>query len=648
MNPAIELSFLEMINEALTAIIVIVSASILLYNLTRFRSARVARASSVLLACVTAVYMVDVLTSLDPTRVSLRNWLRVQWVGIAFAPAAMFHLSDALLATTGLVSRGRRRRTTRVLYILSGLFLIMALFTDALVTGLVLTPAPHLLPGPVFPVYVAYFVVATIVSVYNVLRARQRCLTTYTHRRMGYLLYSFTMPALGIFPYSLLFVDSQSSSLLFWILVIIGNLGIALMLMFMSYPLSFFGSNIPDRLVRSELLSFFLRGPFAGILVLLAVLYLPQAGRILGLPGDQFMAFAAVAIVMFWQWMVSLLMPYLERYLVFPGDQDEIRVIQSVNQRLLTKSDLDQLLEAILAAACDLLQVPIAFIAAFDGDQVEIKQRIGDWQPEADWDGGAALLRLMADAKAHDGFIVWEAFWLLPLYSHRLSNNGNSNGNGGGRMLGVLAIQARSEEPNLSSEEQRVFDMLVGQAAEALDDHLLQVEVFAAIEGILPEMEAIHRLRDAARYGDFPAFAVMQDAAGGELDTTAFSNAVWDALRDYWGGPRLTQSPLLQLDVVQEGLVDQDGNPTKALRAVLQDAVNRLRPLGERSMTRAEWTLYNIVDLRFIQGYKVRDVAKRLVMSEADLYRKQRLAIEEVARVLADMERAVRNGTGRA
>jgi len=646
MNPATELSLLEMINETLTAIIVIVSASILLYNLTRNQHSRVARASSVLLACVTAVYMVDVLTSLDPTRVSLRNWLRVQWIGIALAPAAMFHLSDALLATTGLVSRGRRRRTTRRLYLLSGLFLILGLFTDTLVTGLTLSPAPHLLPGPIFPVYVAYFVVAAIVSVYNVLRARQRCLTTYTHRRMGYLLYSFTMPALGIFPYSLLFVDSQSSSLLFWILVIVGNLGIALMLMFMSYPLSFFGSNIPDRLVRSELLSFFLRGPFAGILVLLTVLYVPQAGRILGLPGDQFMVFAAVAVVMFWQWMVSAVQPYLERYVVFPDDQDEIKVIQSVNQRLLTRSDLDQLLEAILAAACDLLQVPVAFIGALDGDQIEIKHQVGDWQPGAGWDG-AELIQLATDTQSRDDFVTWEHFWVLPLYSHRLPTNGSANGNGDGRMLGVLAIQVRAEEPNLSSEEQRVFDMLVGQAAGALDDHLLQVEVFAVIEGILPEMEAIHRLRNAARYGDFPAFAAVEDVEGGELDSNGFSNAVWDALRDYWGGPRLTQSPLLQLDVVQENLDDQDGNPTKALRAVLQEAVNRLRPLGERSMTRAEWTLYNIVDLRFIQGYKVRDVAKRLVMSEADLYRKQRLAIEEVARVLADMERALRDGIGR-
>jgi hypothetical protein len=46
--------------------------------------------------------------------------------------------------------------------------------------------------------------------------------------------------------------------------------------------------------------------------------------------------------------------------------------------------------------------------------------------------------------------------------------------------------------------------------------------------------------------------------------------------------------------------------------------------------------------LRFVQGYKVRDVATRLVMSEADLYRKQRVAVEQVARVLADMERSAK------
>jgi len=35
----------------------------------------------------------------------------------------------------------------------------------------------------------------------------------------------------------------------------------------------------------------------------------------------------------------------------------------------------------------------------------------------------------------------------------------------------------------------------------------------------------------------------------------------------------------------------------------------------------------------------VREVARRLAMSESDLYRKQRVALEEVAQALAEMER---------
>jgi len=39
-------------------------------------------------------------------------------------------------------------------------------------------------------------------------------------------------------------------------------------------------------------------------------------------------------------------------------------------------------------------------------------------------------------------------------------------------------------------------------------------------------------------------------------------------------------------------------------------------------------------------------VANRLAMSESDLYRKQRVAIKEVARTLARMEEAARVGAG--
>ena len=58
---------------------------------------------------------------------------------------------------------------------------------------------------------------------------------------------------------------------------------------------------------------------------------------------------------------------------------------------------------------------------------------------------------------------------------------------------------------------------------------------------------------------------------------------------------------------------------------------------GERRFT-AEWILYNILEMKILEGRKVRDVAMRLAMSEADLYRKQRVAFEQVAQAIADME----------
>ena len=61
-------------------------------------------------------------------------------------------------------------------------------------------------------------------------------------------------------------------------------------------------------------------------------------------------------------------------------------------------------------------------------------------------------------------------------------------------------------------------------------------------------------------------------------------------------------------------------------------------------MTTTEWIFYNILEMRFIQGRKVRDVAMRLAMSESDLYRKQRVAIEAVTQAVLDMENATRAG----
>jgi hypothetical protein len=80
-----------------------------------------------------------------------------------------------------------------------------------------------------------------------------------------------------------------------------------------------------------------------------------------------------------------------------------------------------------------------------------------------------------------------------------------------------------------------------------------------------------------------------------------------------------------------------DGSKTNALRALLKQAIDQSKPEGDRKYT-SDWILYNILDLKFIQGEKVREVARKLAMSEADLYRKQRVALENVARILMRQE----------
>jgi hypothetical protein len=163
---------------------------------------------------------------------------------------------------------------------------------------------------------------------------------------------------------------------------------------------------------------------------------------------------------------------------------------------------------------------------------------------------------------------------------------------------------------------------------------LLQREVFGAVDRLMPEVEAIQRMRAATRLGGVGALASLNEAAPGEADLV---NLVREALGHYWGGPRLTQSPLLGLRVVREAMEEHDGNPVNALRAILRRGIERTRPEGERRFT-ADWVLYNILEMKFVEGRKVRDVAMRLAVSEADLYRKQRVAIEAVAKAVAEME----------
>ena len=627
------IDFLTFTNETLSAAIVIMAASLLLYNLVRNTGDRVTRASGALLGCVTLVYMIDSIIGLEPKRISIEAWYRVQWIGIAFTPAAMFHLADALLSTTGRISRGRRRIIVRILYAFSAALTLLAAFTDTILKELATDPVTYMRPGSLFVLYTAYFVVASIVSMRFVWRARKRSLTTSTRRRMTLLFIVFLSPGLGIFPYTLLFDvlrNTEGTPLLpLAIMFNLANLFVVIMLLFMAYPLSFFGTDQPDRVVKTGLMQFLLRGPFTATVLLSVMVTMPRISSALGLKREDLVIVATIGILLSMQWSITVVLPHLEHLLIYTHDQKEAQALRQISERLLTRADRRQLEEAILAAVCDRLRVPTAFIAAIYPDgTAQLEQVVGD-HPNSDMTDHIdhELFNLTRefprDMQRYGNIYIWRSFWLFPLREKGASEQTP--------LPGIMGIWAREVPPHLTPDEEALLEIFLERAALLLADLRLQFQVFDTLDALATDIENIRQLDGITRYGQIQHETLE--------NSERFNEWVHGALKDYWGGPRLAESELVSLSVVQREQQNHQGNPTRALQAVLAEAIESLKPQGERSMTTTEWILYNILEMRFLQGKKVRDVAKQLAMSDADFYRKQKVAIEEVARRISDMER---------
>jgi hypothetical protein len=224
----------------------------------------------------------------------------------------------------------------------------------------------------------------------------------------------------------------------------------------------------------------------------------------------------------------------------------------------------------------------------------------------------------------------WDDYWVIPLFE---------NGNGNEILLGLLGAVKNSAEP-LDLEKRQSLLALVNRATIALDDRSKQQKVFSSLQSLNPQVDLIQRLRAASSYDGSHILAESNTYL--ELNQSSDINKwVKDALSHYWGGPKLSGSPLLRLQIVQSALEKHNGVSVNALRSILKEGIGRVRPEGERRFT-GEWILYNILEMKFMEGRKVRDIALRLAMSEADLYRKQRVAIEAVANAIVEMEQKAR------
>ena len=619
---------LVLANQIVASFTVILAFSLLGFIFAYNRKSPVGRAFLVLLACLCVTYAGDVALFQVGSWNRAVLWLRFQWIGIAFMPAVYLHFSDALLRTTNDFS-GIRRLANGGAYLLGGVFFYLALMTDLLVTaGFFSAGITQFQAGPLFWLFTVYFSAAVLWGFVNTLLARRRCLTSASKTRMTQLMVSFAAPALGVFPYMLLASQSQlipSAALLATLMLL--NLGVSFMIMLLAYAVSLFDAFAPDRVVKYRLATFFLRGPLVATLVIIVILALPDRAILLGLPREVILLALIVAIIVLAPLAANYLKPGASR-LIYWREQDEVELLRAVDMRLVTTTDLRQALENVLTAICELLRVRTGFVAnvaAQTGPRLETSVGLAEKVEAAMTTFDSTVLKGYNQTQEPPLFIPHGEFWYVPLQTADRES-----------FLGLLGVEGRASEPNLKADEERTIKALIQKAELVLEDRRLQRNVFNTLRGIVTDLERSQRVRSAVRYIGSPIENLLIDDS--PIHEPDFVKMVQEALSHYWGGPKLMNSPLLQLNVVQEAIEAHEGNTVNALRAVLRQAIESVRPNGERRMTTSEWLFYNILELKFIRGLKVRDIASRLAMSEADFYRKQKIAIEAVARSLSEME----------
>jgi len=488
-------------------------------------------------------------------------------------------------------------------------------------------PAPHLERTIWTEIFTVYYAVTMVLAWINFGRAYRHTLTRSGRRRMIYLLAGATAPALGSFPYLLYgSVLAENHPYLFWGIALISNLLVGGLIVIMAYAVAFFGVSWPDRVVKSRLFKWIMRGPVTASAALGVMTIVRRVGEFFGTIYSGAVPAAMVTTVLLMEHTITLVAPLWERLIFFGRDHADLALLQNLEERLITQNDLRQFLESVLAAVRDHLQSSAAFVAALDGEELSLVVSTRNLPLLKESNLSDALQVVTHEGNGNGDEYIWGDYWLFPLHqpAERLESEPT--------LLGFLGA-VRGPDQVILTEQRQGLKLLVQRAALALQDRRLQKSVFRSLEDLRPQVDLFQRLRAVGRYDS--KTSLLEESLPPESDMAEW---VRDALAHYWGGPKLTQNPLLNLQIVQQALIEHNDNSANALRSILRQAIDNVRPEGERRFT-GEWILFNILELKFVEGRKVREVATRLAMSEADLYRKQRVAIEEVARVMIEMER---------
>lgn len=111
-----------------------------------------------------------------------------------------------------------------------------------------------------------------------------------------------------------------------------------------------------------------------------------------------------------------------------------------------------------------------------------------------------------------------------------------------------------------------------------------------------------------------------------------FVELVQDALKHLYDSPYLQRHALIRC--ISEA--EPTSPKSQELRRVLLDAIRALRPKSGAPASAADWRVYRILELRYIEGLEPREVMEQVALSKSHYYREQDRALAAVTTILWD------------
>ena len=618
------ISSLRALSEVLTAAVAMTAFSMMLFSLQFLRrKQKLAIALVPLLLCVTVIYSADALETMALSKSAKLIWQQIHWTGFVVLPAVSLSFAMVILEMTGKEPNRLASVFSAVNIIISFLFVGLLwsgnLFSGIRVIANIGTTMVH--SGLTFLFWI--FFACNLSGTFWMLGiAYSRTRTKTSRRRMIYLIIGLLGIIIGTFPL-LLFGSGLLISqypIVFWILSVIGNGVVTVMVILLGYSVATFSVPWSDRLTRLRLIEWMLRGPVTASLTLWIVTMINRSGNVLGLEINGLNTLATVISIILLEFLVSIVMPLIERGGIVGLGKEDYTIFKEFQGMMVFKPELETYLEALTGALCDRLQARDGFFAVSD-ETFALDPIVNTGK--SSWENLNELLETLPAYFTENGDTpYWDDIGaIFPVFNHDEQID---------TFLGVIGLADITEE------------QLSGGYTQIVEDALEKARIVLWQRRYLTSAYLVLRSQTSQQKPDsFHSGSILNQSSllenGGtdELDTVS----IWvkEALTHYWGGPKLSENPLLKWRIVQETAAETGENEVNSLRAVLKKAHENLSPEGEQQIS-GEWTLYNLIDMKFFEKQKVKDAARRLSISEADFYRKQKIAVESLSKEIIRME----------